>query len=83
MPIYVNSNFNYKENNKSMYQKAPPVMNMLSLPKSPQICPSDWETSKVLTKSQQNLKKNKVWRNGSSNLPDSNVPKGPTHSELY
>ena len=22
-------------------------------------------------------------RNGSSNLPDSNVPKGPTHNETY
>ena len=47
-----------------MYQKAPPVMNMLALPKSPQSCPSDWETSKVLTKSQQNLKKIKYGEMG-------------------
>ena len=44
-----------------------------------------------MKKNQQHLKiKNKnntgmppVLRNSSSNLPDSNVPKGPTHNQIY
>ena len=63
---------------------------MPTLLKNPQICPSNSKTSKVFTKSQQNLKKKLNYysnpcsiENKSSSLSDSNVPKSPAHNEKY
>ena len=71
-------------------QKALPITKYTNINKKKKICPSNWKTSKLCIKSQQNLKKllndsrnPGSTKNGSSNLPVSNVPKTPTHNEIY
>ena len=64
MYIYIDSDMDYiKKKNKSKYITKGPTHNETcqrntpTLLKNSQICTSNWKTSKVFTKSQQNLKK--------------------------
>ena len=58
--IYIDSDINYikKEKQKEVNDERPrPQRNIPTLLKNSRICPSNGKTSKVFTKSQQNLEK--------------------------
>ena len=70
-----------------MHQKAPPITRYTEITQKTPNWPYQLENIKSLQKKSAKYKKmrNEKWvlRNGSSNLSDSNVPKGPILSETY